>query len=206
MARLVTKPRRMREAAVAVRAQRAGAKRASAPPQQRPDARRRAKSRFSAIDGAVVAAGVLAAIASASFAIYMVAAPDRHPIFNGIDHLMIFAQPNRGLAQPLIARVSKSADDQGIDFTATGTIPNEGKTAAPPDHTLPAIHSAERVLPEFTLRGVSGNVAVVEDANDIYRVEVGSPLPNGGRVLAIEWRQGRFVVVTTRGVIREAQP
>lgn len=206
MARLVTKPRLMREATVAARAQGAGAKRASVPPPQRPGARRKAKSRFSAIDGAVVTAGVLAAIASASFAIYMAAARDRPPVFNGIDHLMIFAQPNRGVAQPLLARVSKAPDDQGIDFTATGTIPNEGKTAAPPDHTLPAIHSAERVLPEFTLRGVSGNVAVVEDANDIYRVEIGSPLPGGGRVLAIEWRQGRFVVVTTRGVIREAQP
>lgn len=97
-------------------------------------------------------------------------------------------------------------DDQGIDFSTTGTIPNEGKVADPPSYVLPAVRPAEEIVSDFTLRGVSGNVAMVENAEGIYRVEIGSVLPSGGRVLAIEWRQGRFVVITTRGIIREAPP
>jgi hypothetical protein len=119
---------------------------------------------------------------------------------------MIFAQPKRGLAQPLIARVGGPADDQGIDFGTTGTIPDNGKVAGPPSYTLPAVHPEEEIISDFTLRGVSGDVAMVEDADGIYRVKIGSELPGGGRVLAIEWREGRFVVLTTRGIIREAQP
>lgn len=203
MAGPVTKPRLMQGATVAVRAQRPQAVQPSVPASK--GSARRLKIGLSAIDRAVVTAGVMAAIASASFATYMVAIPHR-PMFNGVEHLMIFAQPNRGSMQPLIARVPKPADDQGIDFTATGTIPNEGKAPASPDYTLPAIHSAERVLSEFTLRGVNGNSAMVENADGVYRVEIGSLLPGGGRVVAIEWRQGRFVVLTTRGVIREARP
>lgn len=209
MAGPVTKPRLMQGATVAIRAERPRAMQSSAMQSSAPAPKgspRRLKIGLSAIDRAVVTSGVLAAIASASFATYMVAIPHR-PMFNGVEHLMIFAQPNRGSTQPLIARVPKPADDQGIDFTATGTIPNEGKAPAPPDYTLPAINPAERILSEFTLRGVNGSSAMVEDADGVYRVEIGSVLPGGGgRVLAIEWRQGRFVVLTTRGIIREAQP
>lgn len=204
MAGPVTKPRLMQGATVAVRAGRPRAMQPSVPAPK--GSARRLKIGLSAIDRAVVTAGVMAAVASASFATYMVATPNHNPVFNGVEHLMIFAQPNRGSMQQLIARVPKPADDQGIDFTATGTIPNEGKAPPSPDYTLPAIHSAERVLSEFTLRGVSGNSAMVEDADGVYRVEIGSALPGGARVIAIEWRQGRFVVLTTRGVIREAQP
>ncbi|MGB8279262.1 MAG: hypothetical protein WCF20_15200 [Methylovirgula sp.] len=155
----------------------------------------------------MITAGVLTAVASASFATYMVTTDHPHPMFGGVEHLMIFAQPSRSSSLPLIARGPATADDQGVDFAATGAIPEESKPPAPPPYTLPAVNShQEEIVKDFTLRGVSGNVAVVEGADGIYRVEPGSMLPGGSRVLSIEWRQGKFVVVTTQGIIREALP
>ncbi|HEY5226564.1 MAG TPA: hypothetical protein VIJ06_07220 [Methylovirgula sp.] len=206
MAGPLTRPRLMQEAAASLRAQRPGATRSGVPVRPRSRARSQLKTGLSTIDRAVVMLGILAAVASASFATYMVAVPDRRPVFGGVEHLMIFAQPKRGSEQPLIARAAPQTNDQGIDFGTTGTIPEDAKVAAQPSYTLPAVHPAEEIVSDFTLRGVSGDVAMVENADGIYRVEIGSVLPRGGRVLAIEWRQGRFVVVTTRGIIREVQP
>ncbi len=128
-------------------------------------------------------------------------------MFGGVEHLMIFAQPSHGTSQPIIARVPGAPDNQSVDFSATGAIPEDSKPPAPPTYTLPSINAPkEQIVKDFTLRGVSGNVAVVEGADGIYRVELGSTLPGGSRVLSIEWRQGKFVVVTTQGIIREALP
>ena len=93
-------------------------------------------SGFSMSDRAVISAGVMMAVASASFATYMVATDHSHPQFNGVDHLMIFAQQGRSPTEPLIARVpgAPDNDDQGIDYTPTGAIP--GGSHAPPCSTL----------------------------------------------------------------------
>lgn len=166
-------------------------------------------SSFSSGDRAVISAGIMMAVASASFATYMVASDHSHPRFNGADHLMIFAQPGHGLDQPLIARVPGAPDDgdRGIDYTATGAIPGGSDDSQGPRYVLPSINAPEEIiLKDFTLRGVSGNIAIVDGPDGLYRLETGSALPGGGRVLSIEWRKGTFVVVTTRGIIQEAQP
>jgi hypothetical protein len=163
---------------------------------------------FSSGDRAVISVGIMMAVASASFATFMVVSDHSHPRFNGADHLMIFAQPGHGLDQPLVARVPGAPDDndQGIDYTATGAIPGSDEPQDP-RYVLPSINAPkEIILKDFTLRGVSGNVAIVDGPDGLYRLETGTALPGGGRVLSIEWRQGTFVVVTTRGVIEEAQP
>jgi hypothetical protein len=179
----------------------------TAPDRRLPAAQQARHDVYSAVDRAVITAGILMAVASASFATYMVASDRSRPQFTGVEHLMIFAQPNRGLSQPLIARVPAAPDDQGIDYTATGAIPGESKSLAPPNYTLPAINGREeQTVKEFTLRGVSGKDALVDGPGGLYRLEAGSVLPGGGRVLAIEWRQGTFVVVTTRGLIRGVRP
>lgn len=164
---------------------------------------------FSSGDRAVITAGIMMAVASASFATYMVATDNSHPRFNGADHLMIFAQQGHGLNQPLIARVPGAPDDndQGIDYTATGAIPGGSDEPQGPRYVLPSINAPEEIiLKDFTLRGVSGNIAIVDGPNGLYRLETGSALPGGGQVLSIEWRKGTFVVVTSRGIIQEAQP
>ncbi len=166
-------------------------------------------SSFSMSDRAVISAGVMMAVASATFATYMVSTDHSHPQFNGVDHLMIFAQEGRSSTEPLIARVpgAPDSDDQGIDYTPTGAIPGGSDAPPAPLYKLPSVNAPEEViLKDFTLRGVSGNVAMVDGPDGLYRLETGSALPGGGEVLAIEWRRGTFVVVTTRGIIEEAQP
>lgn len=164
--------------------------------------------RISLTDHFVVTVGIAMAAASASFATYMVSTDHSHPVFNGSEHLMIFAQPSHTTPNPLIGRVPGApANDQGIDYTATGAIPGQPNVPTPPRHTIPSVNAPEgAILSEFTLRGVSGKVAMIEGPDGMYRLEVGADMPGGGRVLSIEWLSGRFVVVTTRGIIREAQP
>ena len=162
---------------------------------------------FSGADRAIITAGIFTAVASAGFATYMVSTNHSRPTFNGIEHLMLFAQPNSGVPLPVIARVPATPDDQGIDFTATGTIPGNSGASPEPADTLAALSGRDGpIIKGFTLRGVSGNVAMVEGADGIYRIEPGATLPGAGRVLAIQWRKGKFVVVTTRGLISEEQP
>lgn len=164
-------------------------------------------SGLSTVDRTVVAAGICMAVASASFATYMVSTDHSHPTFPGADHLMLFAQPSRGLSQRLIARVPGARDDSGIDYTATGAIPDNDAAVPQPLYTLPSINvPRDQIIKDFTLRGVSGDVALVDGPGGLFRLERGADLPGGGQVLSIEWRQGQFVVVTTRGVIVETQP
>lgn len=206
---VVTRPqtRRARPGAAAqMRENRANIPRPTAPP--RPAAQPARLHLLSGIDRAIITAGIFTAVASAGFATYMVSTDHSHPMFNGIDHLMIFARPSRGIDNPTIARMAQAPNDQGIDFTATGTIPGESRSAeGQAAYTLPALSERDGpIIKGYTLRGVSGNVAMVENADGIYRVEPGTTLPGAGQVLAVQWRKGRFVVVTTLGIIAEEQP
>ncbi|HEY1736768.1 MAG TPA: hypothetical protein VGG12_08980 [Methylovirgula sp.] len=166
---------------------------------------------FSVSDRAIVTAGIMMAVSSASFATYMVSSDRSHPQFNGADHLMIFAQQGQSATEPIIARVPGAPDtgddDQGIDYAPTGAIPGSSDNPPGPLYKLPSVNAPEEiVLKDFILRGVSGNVAMVDGPNGLIRLETGSNLPGGGQVLSIEWRKGTFVVTTTRGIIEEAQP
>jgi hypothetical protein len=160
-------------------------------------------------DRFVILTGIAMAVSSASFATYMVTTDHSHPVFNGAEHLMLFAQPSRGSQHPLIARVPGGPailQDQGIDYTSTGSIPGHTNAPTVPRYKIPSVDAPQgAILSDFILRGVAGNVAMIETPNGMYRLEVGSELPGGGKILSIEWLGGRFVVVTTRGIIRESQ-
>jgi hypothetical protein len=51
------------------------------------------------------------------------------------------------------------------------------------------------------LHSVQGGAAIVQSRMGIMEIEVGDPLPGGGRVEAIRRDGGRWVVVTSRGLI-----
>ncbi len=146
-------------------------------------------------DGALAGTGTAAAIACAGFAIYMSAHP--RPTFNGLEHLMIFAQPNYR-DDPTIAAADASADRGAIDYSATGTIqPDAGQADA-----LAQARFKEPILTAYVLHYVHDGEALIVGKDDaVYRVVLGSIVPGGGRVLAIEERHGQWVVVTTKGLI-----
>lgn len=57
------------------------------------------------------------------------------------------------------------------------------------------------IVPGWTLHSVYGGTAIVQGRIGLVEVEVGDPLPGGGRVEAIRRENGRWFVVTSRGVI-----
>jgi hypothetical protein len=157
------------------------------------------KASASVIDKALVSTGVLTAVISASFATYMVSSDHPHPMFGGVEHLMIFAQPSRDYPGAAIARATSPIGQPGIDYTVTGTIP--AKPSASSETPLSGL--PEPILSTYVLHEVRDGVAIVAGGDDVYRIERGSILPGVGRVLAIEQRGGKWVVVTSQGLITD---
>ena len=87
---------------------------------------------------------------------------------------------------------STSADDH----SATGSIPQRGGTStAAKDESKPPI------IQGWALREVYRGRALVESRNAIYEVGPGGLLPGIGRVESITQQNGRWVVVTPKGLI-----
>ena len=80
---------------------------------------------------------------------------------------------------------------------ATGSI-----TPASPPADAPKVELARLPTVEgWVLRGVSNGVALIEGRRGIYEVYAGDPVPGAGRVDAIRRQDGRWVVVTSKGLI-----
>jgi hypothetical protein len=145
-------------------------------------------------DGLLGGVGAATAVICASFAIYTSYHP--RPTFNGLEHLMIFAQPS--YQDPAsVADAAPPADRKGIDYIATGTIHAAGASAPPP----PAGFDVPLVS-GYTLHYVRDGEALIVGRDDaVYRVGLGTMVPGVGRVIAIERRGDQWVVVTPRGLI-----
>ena len=57
------------------------------------------------------------------------------------------------------------------------------------------------IVQGWSLRDVSHGVAVIEGRNGFYEVYAGDPIPGLGRVNEIRRQDGRWVVVTTKGLV-----
>jgi len=85
----------------------------------------------------------------------------------------------------------------------TGSIPQQAAAAAPP---APAASPKPEVarLPTvegWILRDVANGSALIESRRGMYEVYAGDPIPGLGRVDAIRKQDGRWVVVTSKGLI-----
>jgi hypothetical protein len=77
----------------------------------------------------------------------------------------------------------------------TGSIPAPAAAAPKPEVArLPTVQG-------WVLRDVADGGAVIEGRSGIYEVYAGDPVPGLGRVDAIRRQDGRWVVVTSRGLI-----
>jgi hypothetical protein len=80
---------------------------------------------------------------------------------------------------------------------ATGSI-----APAPTAGDAPKVELARLPTVEgWVLRGVFNGVALIEGRRGIYEVYAGDPVPGAGRVDAIRRQDGRWVVVTSKGLI-----
>jgi hypothetical protein len=80
---------------------------------------------------------------------------------------------------------------------ATGSIAPAPTAADPPKIELARLPTVEG----WVLRGVFNGVALIEGRRGIYEVYAGDPVPGAGRVDAIRRQDGRWVVVTSKGLI-----
>jgi hypothetical protein len=92
----------------------------------------------------------------------------------------------------------------------TRDIPELVPAAPSPEQRLPPpvpIKEISRVsvVPGWVVRGVYEGTALIQGRIGLVEVEVGDPLPGGGRVQAIRRQDGHWVVVTTKGLILAAQ-
>jgi peptidoglycan hydrolase-like protein with peptidoglycan-binding domain len=93
------------------------------------------------------------------------------------------------------------------EVTVTGTVPQQAAAAAPPaaSPAPPAPPKPEVArLPTvegWVLRDVANGSALIESRRGMYEVYAGDPIPGLGRVDAIRKQDGRWVVVTSKGLI-----
>ncbi|MEH2520018.1 hypothetical protein V1279_005591 [Bradyrhizobium sp. AZCC 1610] len=88
----------------------------------------------------------------------------------------------------------------------TGTIPQQQQQAAAAAAPAPAVPPKPEVarLPTvegWVLRDVANGSALIEGRRGMYEVYAGDPIPGLGRVDAIRKQDGRWVVVTSKGLI-----
>jgi hypothetical protein len=110
-------------------------------------------------------------------------------------------------AAPIVAAASPApaASVAPKDVTGTVTTP-AGATALPVPAASPATPPKTEVarLPTvegWVLRDVGHGGALIEGRTGLYEVYTGDPVPGLGRIDAIRKQDGRWVVVTTRGLI-----
>jgi len=86
----------------------------------------------------------------------------------------------------------------------TGSIPQKSAAAATPVPMVlgdPPTTLKPPVLQDFVLRRVYDGAALIEGRNGIIEVEAGITVPGLGRIEAIKRQDGRWVVVTARGLV-----
>ena len=91
------------------------------------------------------------------------------------------------------------------DKEVTGSIPQQAAAApaGPPASGAPPKPEVARLptVEGWVLRDVANGSALIESRRGMYEVYAGDPIPGLGRVDAIRKQDGRWVVVTSKGLI-----
>jgi hypothetical protein len=106
-----------------------------------------------------------------------------------------------------IAKISEALeriDRRTRDIPDLVPVPPSPEQRPPPPVPIKEI-SRVSVVPGWVVRGVYEGTALIQGRIGLVEVEVGDPLPGGGRVQAIRRQDGHWVVVTTKGLILAAQ-
>ena len=87
------------------------------------------------------------------------------------------------------------------DVTGTVAPPAAAATPPPPATTAKADVARLPTVEGWVLRDVGRGSALIESRRGLFEVYAGDPVPGLGRVDAIRKQDGRWVVVTTKGLI-----
>jgi len=85
----------------------------------------------------------------------------------------------------------------------TGSVPQQAAAAPAPAPAAPPKPDVARLptVEGWVLRDVANGSALIENRRGMYEVYAGDPIPGLGRVDAIRRQDGRWVVVTSKGLI-----
>jgi hypothetical protein len=114
-------------------------------------------------------------------------------------------------AHSQIAKISERLEHASAEVTGSISPP---QTTAPVLTPLPSPRPAPRiaaveaqppartaVVAGWTIRGARGGYVYVENHGDVYQVMPGAPLPGLGPVQQVKRQDGRWMVVTPKGII-----
>ena len=106
------------------------------------------------------------------------------------------------------AKIAKMSETLERIDRRTRDIPDLGpalpEQRVPPPTPIKEI-TRMSVVPGWVVRSVYDGAALIQGRIGMIEVEVGDPLPGGGRVQAIRRQDGHWVVVTSKGLILAAQ-
>jgi hypothetical protein len=103
------------------------------------------------------------------------------------------AQPTTAAAAPAAAKDITGSIPQQV----AAVTPPASAQAAPPKPEVARLPTVEG----WILRDVANGSALIESRRGMYEVYAGDPIPGLGRVDAIRKQDGRWVVVTSKGLI-----
>lgn len=152
-------------------------------------------------DLGLTVAGLLFAVSSVAFAAIMIAKEVGHPLFYGVDHLMLFAQPFRSTDHERTIMIEKPS----VDFQMTGAIDSFSRMQ--PTHSQKEQESTMSLTgtdSPYRLQVASDGVVYIENGSEKIIAREGVFVPGQGRILLVEKRAGHWIVVTTQGVLLEA--
>jgi len=165
-------------------------------------------------------AGLALAVGCGAFASYMIADTDRQPHFSGAEYLTVFAKltpSGRGTKAAPGSRqpdLDAKADTKAQDDLVTGSVLRNDAPGSAVSATVsasaridaePLAAGAPSSLTSYVLRSARDGAALVDSPDGLREVKRGTILPVAGLVTSIEQRDGKWVVVTSGGLIREAR-
>ncbi|VAV89122.1 hypothetical protein MNBD_ALPHA08-1587 [hydrothermal vent metagenome] len=153
--------------------------------------------------------GVIAATISAGFAGYMVI---QGQVATELPNIVVrhspVVSPLKGRLPGRIAPKQWSPEELqliGVDQIITGSLPEREKKsssrAAKQDMKKFSPSQADGTEGRYVLRVATQEIALVEGRGKLWSVKPGGLLPGSGRILKIEQRDDKWVVVTTHGEI-----
>nr|WP_026613225.1 hypothetical protein [Ensifer aridi] len=107
---------------------------------------------------------------------------------------------------PLAMTDMDSETAAAVDRLTTATVPGlDGETARDKENAKEGLDQPFPGQAGFKLMHVANGRALIEDQSGMYIVRVGSVLPDNSRLATFEERDGRWVMITSKGEVYEAK-
>ncbi len=114
------------------------------------------------------------------------------------ERLRVAVQSASGTPAPVPPAASRETTGSATQTSGAASAFGALRPAATPKPVSPG---KLPIVPGWSLRDVNHGLALIEGRNGFYEVYAGDPIPGLGRVDSIRRQDGRWVVVTTKGLV-----